>query len=135
LQKSIIDKAVFINLFYILPKILLSGQVSGRISGIRPLPDIRYPAFTGYPAGYPVSGFWIRRISGRPDIRQKQYPVHPYPKYLLFLPTIDFRHFFMAFDNIFQGGMCIYDMARMCNILVTSALDICRQQQVAGPAR
>jgi hypothetical protein len=35
--------------------------------------DIRYPALTGYP----VSGFWISRISGRPDIRQKQYPVHP----------------------------------------------------------
>jgi hypothetical protein len=30
----------------------LSNQVSGRISGIRPLPDIRYPAFglAGYPA-------------------------------------------------------------------------------------
>jgi hypothetical protein len=40
-------------------------------------PDIRYPALNGYPAGYPVSGFWISRISGRPDIRQKQYPVHP----------------------------------------------------------
>jgi hypothetical protein len=39
----------------------------------------KYPA--GYPAltGYPVSCFWISRISGRPDIRQKQYryPVHP----------------------------------------------------------
>jgi hypothetical protein len=46
-------------------------------------PDIRYPAITGtgYPAitGYPISGYWISRISGRPDIRQKQYPVHPYP--------------------------------------------------------
>jgi hypothetical protein len=33
-------------------------------------PDNRYPAFSlaGYPAG---------RISGRPDIRQNQYPVHP----------------------------------------------------------
>jgi hypothetical protein len=34
---------------------------SGRISGIRPLPDIRpdirYPASTGYPAGYSVSDF------------------------------------------------------------------------------
>jgi hypothetical protein len=32
-----------------------------------------------YPAGYPVSGFRISRISGRPDIRQKQYryPVYP----------------------------------------------------------
>jgi hypothetical protein len=36
----------------------------------------KYPALTGYP----VSGFRISRISGRPDIRQKQYPVHPYPK-------------------------------------------------------
>jgi hypothetical protein len=41
-------------------------------------PDIRYPALKGYPAGYPVSGFWISRISGWTDIRQKQYPVHPY---------------------------------------------------------
>jgi hypothetical protein len=41
-------------------------------------PDIRYLALTGYPAGYSVSGFWIIRISGQPDIRQKQYPVHPY---------------------------------------------------------
>jgi hypothetical protein len=44
-------------------------------------PDIQYPALTGYPAGYPVSGFWVSRISGQPDIRpdilQKQYPVHP----------------------------------------------------------
>jgi hypothetical protein len=49
-------------------------------TNIRPdiWPDIRNPALTGYPAGYPVSGFWISRISGRPDIRQKQYPVHPY---------------------------------------------------------
>jgi hypothetical protein len=39
-------KAVFINLFDILPKIKLPSQVSGRISGIRPLPDIRYPAKT-----------------------------------------------------------------------------------------
>jgi hypothetical protein len=40
----------------------LSDQVSGRISGIRPLPDIRYPAFglSGYPAG---------RISGENSIR------------------------------------------------------------------
>jgi hypothetical protein len=37
-------------------------------------PYIRYPALNGYR----VSGFWISRISGRPDIRQKQYPVHPY---------------------------------------------------------
>jgi hypothetical protein len=44
-------------------------------SSIRP--DIRYPALTGYPAVYPVSGFWISRISSQPDIRQKQYPVHP----------------------------------------------------------
>jgi hypothetical protein len=41
-------------------------------SSIRP--DIRYPALAGYPAGYPASGFWISRISGRPDIQQKQYP-------------------------------------------------------------
>jgi hypothetical protein len=40
--------------------------------------DFRYSALTGYPAGYPVSSLWINRISGRPDIRQKQYPVHPY---------------------------------------------------------
>jgi hypothetical protein len=44
--------------------------------GIRP--DIRYLALTGYPARYPVSGFWSSWISGRPDIRQKKYPVHPY---------------------------------------------------------
>jgi hypothetical protein len=76
LQKSIIIKAVFINLFDIFLKnivaklrirpdiryLALTGYpVSGlyRISGIRPLPDIRYPAF-GI-AGYP----------------EKQYPVHP----------------------------------------------------------
>jgi hypothetical protein len=57
------------NLLDFLPKIELSK------SSIRP--DIRYPALTGYPAGYPVSGFWISRISGHPDIQQKQYPVHP----------------------------------------------------------
>jgi hypothetical protein len=35
----------FINLFYILPKILLSSEISGQM-------DIRYPAFrlAGYPA-------------------------------------------------------------------------------------
>jgi hypothetical protein len=38
-----------------------------------------------YLAGYPVSGFWISRLSGRPDIRQKQYPVHPYKILLVFL--------------------------------------------------
>jgi hypothetical protein len=34
-----------------------------------------YPVsgLAGYPAGCPVSGFWISRA----DIRQKQYPVHP----------------------------------------------------------
>jgi hypothetical protein len=32
-------------------------------------PDIRYPALTGYPAGYPVSGFWFGRISGKISIR------------------------------------------------------------------
>jgi hypothetical protein len=26
---------------------------------------------------YRISGFWMNRISGLPDIRQKQYPVHP----------------------------------------------------------
>jgi hypothetical protein len=47
---------------------------------IRDAPDTvfaGYPALTGYPAGYPVSGFSISRISGRPDSLQKQYPVHP----------------------------------------------------------
>jgi hypothetical protein len=38
----------------------------------------KYSCEAKYPAGYPVSGFWISRISGRPDIQQKQYPVHPY---------------------------------------------------------
>jgi hypothetical protein len=58
LQKAIIVKAVFINLFDILPKIIVCQAK--------------------YPAGYPVSG--LHRISGirpSPDIRQKQYPVHP----------------------------------------------------------
>jgi hypothetical protein len=32
-------------------------------------PDIRHPALTGYPAEYPVSGFWISRISGKNSIR------------------------------------------------------------------
>jgi hypothetical protein len=36
--------------------------------------DIWYLALTRYP----VSGFRISQISGWPDIRQKQYPVHPY---------------------------------------------------------
>jgi hypothetical protein len=67
-KKSIIVKPVFLNLFDILPKIRLSNQVSGQISSIQPLPDIQYPALTGYP----VSCFWISL-----DIRQKQYPVHP----------------------------------------------------------
>jgi hypothetical protein len=58
LQKSIIVKVFFINIFDILPK-------------------IGYICQAEYPAGYPVSGFWISRISGQPDIRQKQYPVHP----------------------------------------------------------
>jgi hypothetical protein len=45
--------------------------------------DQKYSCQAKYPAGYPVSGpywisgFWISRISGGPDIRQKQYPVHP----------------------------------------------------------
>jgi hypothetical protein len=43
------------------------------------LAGYRYPALTGYPAGYPVSGFWISRISGirlldKPDIRPTGYP-------------------------------------------------------------
>jgi hypothetical protein len=50
LQKSIFVEAVFINLFNIYQKIYLPSQVSGRISGTRPLqdirPDIRYPAKT-----------------------------------------------------------------------------------------
>jgi hypothetical protein len=72
LQKSVpvIGKAVFINLFDILPKNIVVKP------SIRP--DIRYPALTGFPAAYPVSGFLISRMSGRPDIRQKHYPVHPY---------------------------------------------------------
>jgi hypothetical protein len=55
LQKPIIVNAVLINLFDLLQ--YLAG----------------YPALTGNP----VSGFWISWISGWPDIRQKQYPVHP----------------------------------------------------------
>jgi hypothetical protein len=51
----------------------LNCRISGRISG-----KARYRISTKYPAGYPVSGFLISRISGRPDIRQKQYPLHPY---------------------------------------------------------
>jgi hypothetical protein len=41
---------------------------------------IANPALNRYPAGYPVSGFCINWIpvSGQPDIRQKQYTVHPY---------------------------------------------------------
>jgi hypothetical protein len=65
----VIVKALFEqNLFYFTQNIFVKTNIR---------PDIRYPALTGYPAGYPVSGFWISRISGRPDIRQKQYPVHP----------------------------------------------------------
>jgi hypothetical protein len=30
---------------------------------------IARPRFTGYPAGYPVPGFWISRISGKNSIR------------------------------------------------------------------
>jgi hypothetical protein len=56
--KCVIVKAVFINLFDILPQVLLSSQVSGPYwIGIGP--DIRYPAFqlAGYPAKtVPVSG-------------------------------------------------------------------------------
>jgi hypothetical protein len=36
-------------------------------------PDIRYPALTGFPAGYPVSGFWISRISGVSLVTNKLY--------------------------------------------------------------
>jgi hypothetical protein len=50
LQKSIIVKDFFINLFDTgilpVPKIKLASRETGRISGIRPLPDIRYPAKT-----------------------------------------------------------------------------------------
>jgi hypothetical protein len=53
-------------------------------------PYIRYPALTGYPAGYPVSGFWFSRISGRksgirplpdirPDIRYPAFGLAGYP--------------------------------------------------------
>jgi hypothetical protein len=59
---SEIKHPVSATLHDILPKILLSSQVSGRISGIRPLPDIRYPAFglAGYPAGriYGKNSIW-----------------------------------------------------------------------------
>jgi hypothetical protein len=52
LLKNRIVKAFKKNLFCILPKIYLSRRISGRISGIRPYPDIRYPALglAGYPA-------------------------------------------------------------------------------------
>jgi hypothetical protein len=53
LQKSIIIKAVFINLFDIFLKNI--------VAKLRIRPDIRYPALTGYP----VSGFWNSRISGK----------------------------------------------------------------------
>jgi hypothetical protein len=39
--------------------------------------DIRYPAGYLVSGPYPVSGFWLSRISGLPDIRQNQYLVHP----------------------------------------------------------
>jgi hypothetical protein len=45
-------------------------------------PDIRYPACTGYPAAYPVSGFKIGRISGirpAPDIRYTAFRLAGYP--------------------------------------------------------
>jgi hypothetical protein len=38
-------------------------------------PDFRYSACSL--AGSPVYDFYIDRISGRPDIRQNQYTVHP----------------------------------------------------------
>jgi hypothetical protein len=44
LQKSVIVKAVFINLFDILPKYICQAK---------------------YPAGYPLSGFWICWKSGK----------------------------------------------------------------------
>jgi hypothetical protein len=69
LQKFIIVKADFFKIYLIFDQ-KYSCQAKYPAG-------IRYPALTGYPAGYPVSGFWISRISGWPDIRQKQYPVHP----------------------------------------------------------
>ena len=66
----------------------ISGSVSSirqnpaifQLSGIRS--DTEYLK-TGYlvskfPAGNPVSSFENGRISGRPDIRQHCYPIHPY---------------------------------------------------------
>jgi hypothetical protein len=35
------------------------------------LPNIRFSPFAEYPV------FSLHQISGRPDIRQNQYPVHP----------------------------------------------------------
>ena len=46
-----------------------------KIASIRP--DIWYLAPTGYPAGNLVSSFQNGRLSGRPDIQQNCYPVHP----------------------------------------------------------
>jgi hypothetical protein len=51
-------KALFINLCEIFQKYSCQAK---------------YPALTGYPAGYSVSGFWISRISSK---MQKQYSVH-----------------------------------------------------------
>jgi hypothetical protein len=67
LLKTIIVKAF-------LKKIILYFTKNIIVKNYRIRPDIRYPAITGYPAGYSVSGFWISRISGRPDIRQAGYP-------------------------------------------------------------
>jgi hypothetical protein len=65
LQKSlpvpVIVKAVFINLF-----------------------DRYFTQKNSCQSGYPVSNFGISQISGRPDIRQKQYPVQPQLEYPLF---------------------------------------------------
>jgi hypothetical protein len=73
----VIVKAAFKNLFDILPKIYLPSQISGRISGIRPLPDIR----------------------------QKQYPVHPYT--ILLRGTVVTSHMFNA-TEVQLGKWCYH---------------------------
>jgi hypothetical protein len=68
LLKTIIVKALKIFILYFTKNIFVKTNIRPDIR-----PNIRYPALIGYP----VSGFWISRISGWPDIRKKQYPVHP----------------------------------------------------------
>ena len=63
----------------------VSGRISGRISGIRHPPDIRYPAPTGYPAEYPVSGFQNGRISGKTAIRSIPIPNHCHKSIIMIL--------------------------------------------------